>query len=350
MSRTRELERLVERELVEGLDRNRRHALVERLRGLGQPASAGAGRVQPRQTWDRAMAAFRVLEDAPVAKVELDQVERWLFEDLAEDGHLAPEPGLGRRRGRRWWTLGLASAASIAAAAAALAVVLVDDEGALVGAGSVDALVESGALQARGALTLPRPLAIDLVCGDPARSVGGGVDGLDRGACALDEVLGFALRMDWEPRPAAHGEPAARAWLPPADGPMHVSLFGVDARGELLYYAPTPKPAPAWILDAPADPRSGEPRWQATPIAVRLEVNHVPGPLRVFALASPEPPTLAELERWAEALAGAPAAGVDTLPWHLRLSDADFGARVCPERQRCASAETSLRLLPPDLR
>ncbi|NVB41379.1 hypothetical protein G6O69_38135 [Pseudenhygromyxa sp. WMMC2535] len=333
MSRGRQLERQVERELIAGLGRERRRALVERLRG-----NAGA-----RRTWDRAAAALRVLEARPVSRAEIDQVERWLFEDLEDQGQLAGEARGASRR--RWLRPVIAALSTVAVSAAAVAVIVgpagLGDRSAnrsdnrsadrseagsdpSVSAGGVAAIVTQGELQARGGLVWPRPLAIDLACGQPSRPAS------QRG-CGEDELLGFSARLS--------------ASKDRADADLRdqaLSLFGVDERGELLYYAPNPGGEPS--LELVADP--GQARWRALPLSIRLDVNHRPGTLRVFAIATPDPVAPADVERWAEALREAEPASVDDPPWHLRLRADELGPVCAGPRSRCASAETLLHITP----
>lgn len=295
------LRRLIERELVVGLGRRRRRALVERVRG----------NPEARREWDRALSAFRVVEQREVSRFELDQVERWLFEDLEAAAVVAPAPA-----GRRRWTW-LAGAVASLASAAALVLWLESGEGHDDPGLEVEGSGDDAGLVARGRGQWSRPLAIALVCGQPPRPA-------TRSGCGRDELLGFSARL----APGNHGRAGAS-----------LSLFGIDARGELLYYAPTP---------AELDPElelAVDRGWTALPMSVRLEVNHVPGRVRVFALAGARPPSLAELDTWAEALREQPSAALDDPPWHLRLDRAAL-AGVCPSPARCASAEAEFLIHP----
>jgi hypothetical protein len=296
------LRRVIERELVEGIAARRRRTLVERVRG----------NPDQRSGWDQAIAAFRVLEQREVSRFELDQVERWLFDDLDEAGLIEDrKPGPGRR-----WTTIAMTLATVAAAALLLVWIGPESPSETLERDPVDEL------QARGDPGFARPLALELVCGEPARPAAA------RG-CALHELLGFSLRLGDESL-----DPNAAAALGRA--PLYTSVFGIAADGELLYYLPTPvEPSHATLrLDA---------GWQALAISVRLEVNHEPGRVRVFALASDAPADVADIERWAAALEAQPSAGIDDPPWHLRLAPRVLGS-VCPDRSRCASAETELTI------
>ncbi|MCA9700188.1 MAG: hypothetical protein KC431_21870 [Myxococcales bacterium] len=314
MSGREPIDRLIEHELLDGLGRDRRRSLLDRLRGNGDD----------RRRWDRAIAAFRVLEDRAVSRTEVDQVERWLFEDLAADGVLVGEAAASGRR--RWWAPWVAGLSTLAAATALLLLVVErpdGDEDGVEAQGRLLTIVDDGELQARGAIVWPRPLAIDALCGQPPRS------STMRG-CDIDELLGFSARLDGDAGFA--GEPGST---------VHLSLFGIDDGGRLRYYAPTPDGA---ALDQLLRVEA-EPRWQALPMSVRLGVNHRPGSLRIFAIATPEPASVADVERWTAALREQGPAGVDDPPWHLRLSSADLGPQVCDGlRRRCASAETTLTI------
>lgn len=299
------LHRWIERELVSGIAARRRRTLVERVRG----------NPDQRRGWDRAIAAFRVLEQREVSRFELDQVERWLFEDLDDSGLVTDRPA---HVGRRW--TGLAGAL-MALAAAVLLLVWIDGEPT-----SEQTLrfayEDTDGLQPRGEHGWTRPLALELVCGEPARPASA------RG-CGLHELLGFSLRLGDESLDPSRASALARA-------PLHTSVFGIAADGELLYYLPTPVEPSHALLRLGAG-------WQALPISVRLDVNHAPGRVRVFALASDAPADVADIERWAAVLADQPSASIDAPPWHLRMAPSVLGP-ICGDPDRCASAETELTI------
>jgi hypothetical protein len=302
MKRLTGMRRLLERELIAGIGPRQRRALIERLRG----------NPEQRRGWDRAVAAFRVLERREVSRFEIDQVERWLFEDLGDLGVVAP----ARPRWRWAWLGGLA--ATIASTAAVL--LWIDGERT----GEVPAADDgTDELIARGNDRFARPLALELMCGQPVRAAA-------PHGCTLDETLGFSIRLGGE-----NLEPEAASAL--ARAPLHVSVFGLAEDDSMLYYLPTPdEPASTQVsLGAP---------WQPLPFSVRLAVNHAPGRVRVFALASERPAEVADVERLAAALASQPIADLDDPPWHLRLPDSVL-ASLCPQPSRCASAETVMELL-----
>jgi hypothetical protein len=160
------------------------------------------------------------------------------------------------------------------------------------------------------------------VCGEPPRPA------RDRG-CAVDELLGFSVRLGAEGLTPEH---AAKL----ADAPLQLSVFGLADDGSVRYYLPTPSD--------PSSPTLGlTSRWQPLPLSVRLAVNHRPGRVRVFALASPTRATVADIDRLAAALVGQARAEVDDPPWHLRLAP-DRVAPLCSELDGCSSAETELEV------
>jgi hypothetical protein len=295
VSRPGQLRRAVERELNVGLAPWRRRALIERLRG----------NATERRGWDRVIAAIRVLENKSVSRFEIDQVERWLFEDLADEG-VVVEPA---RRRRGWAWLG-ATLATIATAAT------------LVWWIGKPQVPEQDELVARGQ-SHARPLALEPVCGEPPRPA------RDRG-CELDELLGFSVRLGTEAleRDAALALTSAR---------LHLSLFGVAEDGRVLYYLPTP-------VDPSLPELAAASRWRPLPLSIRLAVNHEPGRVRVFALASEVAPTVTDIDRLASALHVQPRATVDDPPWHQRLDRAALG-ELCGELARCASAEAEFSIL-----
>ena len=167
--------------------------------------------------------------------------------------------------------------------------------------------------QARGAASTGR-LALEALC------VAEGVDAPSRRArareCTRRDLMGFAYRVETG-----------------IDGQL--TLFGVDADGDPMFYLPTP-------VD-PSTPAVVAGRWRALKIAVRLSVNHATGPLRVYALVSPTAATADEVRGWAEQLAGQPAAGSGDAPWIERVSTESL-ARACPTLARCQAAELAFTI------
>ncbi|HVH97624.1 MAG TPA: hypothetical protein VM869_02900, partial [Enhygromyxa sp.] len=256
-------------------------------------------------------STVRALEDRSVSRFELEQVERWLFEDLEADGVIASSPAR-RRRGFAWFGATLATIAS----AATLAWWIGRDDAGL-------AIERGDLLVARGTGSLARPLALEPVCGDPPRPARG------RG-CSLDELLGFSVRLGDEQLDRERAAALAAADL-------HLSLFGVAEDGEVRYYLPTP-------ADLSLPSLRVESRWRPLPLSIQLGVNHAPGRVRVFALASEVAPSVADIDRLAAALRMQPSATVDDPPWHRRLDRAVLGS-LCSDLDRCVSAEAEFSIL-----
>ncbi|MCA9648526.1 MAG: hypothetical protein H6712_03310 [Myxococcales bacterium] len=284
------LDRWIERELISGLPPRKRARLHEQLRR--DP--------QARARYDRAVSALRVLEgDGDLAPSELDLVGRWLADELDPEG---AEP---RAEGaRRWWP------AMMTVLAAALVLLWA---GPLQQASAPWWEGRDDGWQARGAASTGR-LALEALC------VAEGVDAPSRRArareCTRRDLMGFAYRVETG-----------------IDGQL--TLFGVDADGDPMFYLPTP-------VD-PSTPAVVAGRWRALKIAVRLSVNHATGPLRVYALVSPTAATADEVRGWAEQLAGQPAAGSGDAPWIERVSTESL-ARACPTLARCQAAELAFTI------
>ncbi len=245
-----------------------------------------------RRAFDRSMLAMRVLEHAEVAQAEIDLVEQW----LTADGVLGPaaSPRL------RAWPLALA-----ATMAAAAAVWLLrppappqPDDGFGV-KGGADA----------------RHLGLQLLCDDDRRAPPS-VD--DRGGhCPLGGTLAFAIRVAGMHR-----------------GGEALVVFGVDDRGDVQYYVPTP--------DAPAQTVVPWPRdtWQPLTRAVTLSVNHHAGVVRVYAALLPSAPSLAAIDEAAAALSRS-SANEEDRPWSERLPPDATLLRGC-DGWRCAFATSEL--------
>lgn len=287
------LDRWIERELLEGLPPRKRSRLHEQLR---RDATA-------RARYDRAVAALRVFEgDDLLAPTELEVVERWLSQD---QGPLADGSAQTVAR-RSWWP------ALITAVAAALVVLWVSP---LQQARSPWWEGRDDGWQARGAASTGA-LAIEVLC--VADAPGDAQHGPARvRECSRQDLMGFAYRV----------EPSVGGYL---------TVFGVDADGDPMFYLPTPVDAdvPTEMQAVKAD------RWRALPLAVRLAVNHAAGPLRVYGLVSPTAATADEVRTFAEQLAPQAAAGPGDDPWIERVRT-DGLARVCPTLARCEAAELS---------
>jgi hypothetical protein len=298
------LDRAIERELTVGLSPRRRAALHERLRR--DPRG--------RARYDLAVEALRVLEgDADVAPFELDLVERWLADDLG-----APRPAAERRT----WP------AVLAVLTAALVILWISP---LRDPAALRPLADDG-FQARGGGPA-EGLALEALCGpDEADAAARRVRARD---CGLADLMGLAYRV-------------------PEGTEGHLTVFGVDAEGDAMFYLPTP-----------VDPSGAavEPgRWRALHLAVRLRVNHAAGPLRIYGLVAPSMATASEVEALARALAPLPAAEPGDPPWTARVAAepdaAAVLARLCPhgsgtsppslspQASRCSAAELQLTLRP----
>jgi hypothetical protein len=148
--------------------------------------------------------------------------------------------------------------------------------------------------------------------------------------CSIADLMGLAYRV-------------------PEGAEGHLTVFGVDARGDAMFYLPTPV--------APAGPAVEPGRWRALHAAVRLRVNHAPGPLRIYGLVAPTVATVDEVEALARALAPLPAAEPGDPPWTARVPPSLL-ARLCrddslrgspgptPDADGCRAAELHLTLRP----
>lgn len=286
------LDRLVERELVEGLRPRARARLHERLRR--DPRA--------RARYDRAVEALRVLEgDVDVAGSELDVVGRWLADDWA-----ATEPARRRAWGWRGW-----SALAVVAAAA---------------------LVLSWAVP-RVDLQALRPGTGD--DGWQARGLGHAGDLALEALCSPDDADPDARRA--EARDCDRVELMTLAYRVPSGIQGELTVFGIDAQGDVMFYLPTPVD-PAGASIAPG-------RWRPLPVAVRLSVNHAPGPLRIYGLVAPRVATVDEVRSLATELAPQPAATPGDPPWTERVTPASLRP-LCPELSACPAAELVRRIRP----
>ncbi len=292
------LDRSIERELTVGLSPRRRARLHQRLRQ--DP--------QARARYDRAVSALRVLEgDGPLAPSELEVVGRWLAADWGApaDAVDAAAPA----GARRWWP-------GLVAVLVAAAVVLL-----------VSPLGDPGAW---------RPWSRGLDRGWQARGPG------SSGALALEALCG-PEREDGVAPPLVARDCDARSLLgfgycvgPVAEGGV-LTLFGVDAQGDPMFYAPTPVDEAA--VRVVAD------RWRPLPLAVRLSVNHAPGSLRVYGVVAPTAATPDEIRAWVHALTLQSPAREGTPPWIERVPVSSL-RRLCPASTSCHAAELQLTLRP----
>jgi hypothetical protein len=271
--------RRIERALAGELSPSARASLWVQLRG--DP--------QARARYDAAVLALRLLEgDVPIAAAELELVEDWVIADQPADAPASTGA---------WGRLSLLFAL---AAAIVLAFVLrprpvPEDDGMAV-----------KGMDARGRL------AIEALCG-AARG-----DAVRPLQCAPDDVLGFAYRID----PQARGR--------------YLTLFGIDADGDAMFYAPTPADDAAIAVVAG--------RWQAVDLGVKLSVNHAEGPLWVYALLADRPATVEEVRGWVERLSLAPTPAMgDRRPWPRRIGAADLHG-LCRSADACDVAQLRLTI------
>ncbi len=248
-----------------------------------------------RADYDLTFDAIRELEHAPVADAEIDLVESWLMADLAAEASPAQTAvsWWSRLFSPTWIGAGLAAAAAIALVVAMPTSPPDDDEFGVRGSGD------------------DRALAIDALC--PKRAGGDGLVPAAEYGCALSGTLSFAYRVD----------PSAFAGS--------LTLFGVDAQGDVQYYAPTP--ADASCVDAMPG------TWQPLPMVVTLEVNHRAGDVVLYGLLSAQQPTVEQVDALAAALSTAPKGHVGDPAWHRRLDGDSTLAKLCPTADDCESAE-----------
>lgn len=279
------MRRLVDREVLGELQSRHRVRLHEHLR------SDDAA----RDAYDRAIEAFRALEGRPVASMELDLVERWLFDEVP-----VPAEEVVPRRGRFWAILSVT-----AAAAAAAVLVLRSDLGE-----PVDDVM--GIKAGPGVLGL----AIEALCSgdrDDAR-----LRAADDG-CSRRGTLSFAYQV----------HPQA-----PVDAGV-LSLFGIDARGEVSYYAPTPLDPGGFEVVA------GD--WQPLPLSIDVDVNHDAGAVRLYGIVTPVPLRVEDIDEAAAELRYQGAARPGDAPWPQRLGVGRI-AKICGEPDVCLAAELAFEI------
>jgi hypothetical protein len=255
------------------------------LAGAHRDAVRAHLRAEPddRAVYDRIIDAYRVLEGRAVSRAELDLVHEWLF-----DGSLGAEaPAQAHTPWLRAWITILAAVAT----AAFLVIGPLRPE-------------EEDALRPKGGRA--SVLTIEALCGTTVSPLRPASEG-----CALDGSLSFAYRVA-----PSHGG--------------FLSLFGLDEEGHVNYYVPTPVDARPVVVD------SG--RWAPLPLSIRLEVNHRPGTLRLFALLSPLPPTVDQIDDIVTRLHRLAPAKPGDPPWHVRLGGQGAVSTVCAGAG-CESAE-----------
>jgi hypothetical protein len=229
---------------------------------LGELRAADWGRLrqhlkgceQCRDRYNRAVLAERMLHGGPQSidrpqAPELDRVERALF-DAAEER--------GWARMRKWFTppVRWATAATMTLAAVVLVPLLLRSPGAGPSATSEtpETLVARGGAPAVSGARTAGLQAFCMTDDVPLREL------TPSGSrCALSAQLKLAIT-----------NPAGYFW---------VFLVGVDDAYDVLWYVPRP-PATQSVPAIAAGPIGG---------AIKLGFNHVPGPLRIYALFSDAP-------------------------------------------------------------
>lgn len=269
-------QRWIDRDLGGSLPPGRRRRLHDHLRSCEQC----------RNFHDRGVALFRSLEKTTVSAAELDQVGRWL------------QPGPESKTEGRW-PIAVTALAVASTLALALAVVVVLP--------SREYWRSKGADGSR--------LSLDVFCADRDQSLH--TPAVER--CRLDEDMTFAYRIDQ----AVPGNVST------------LTLFGIDAGGGALYYAPTPDGEPSLSVTPGT--------WQAADIAVEMGVNHRAGQMTVYGLLSQWDASVSEIDAWAEILHLHGAASSGDEPWHRRLPKS-LVATLCPSPSDCASVELTLIL------
>lgn len=252
------------------------------------------GDTTARAYYDRCVDGMRALENATVSEVEYAEVERWLFEDVAAPHEVPSQRGWGLFA---WVGVALACAVAMVLSIVGPFEPTLSDEFAVRG-GSVRAL----AVQAL--CTAPGPRAAQL------RSA-------TEHGCSIDGTLAFAYRL--EP-----GSPHDRLGQS-----RTLSLFGIDAQGDVMYYAPTPADS------GPLAAHGGD--TQALGMSIRLRRNHAMGEVRVYAIVTPTALSVDDVDALAKTLdsMGAVVPGAD--PWHERLPLNHRVAAMCS--RGCESAE-----------
>jgi hypothetical protein len=252
-------------------------ALVDQL--LLEPLPSGkmaqlrghlAGCPSCQQRFNRVMLASRLLDGGPRALDRPSELElSWVESAVLERTRLVPDSAPATRSMFLRWATGLA------ATAAALAIVIP----LALRSGSAPSPL-TGELQARGAKARPDPgVGLRAFCIDAPTEEG-----------AKPRIVGL------EPTPAGARPPrcSVKALLKLAYTNRsklgYLFLVGLDRKHRIKWYEPHP-PAKASIA---AEPSAAD---KPLSRAIRLEVNHQPGPVRIFALFSHSPIQALEIEQ-----------------------------------------------------
>ena len=270
---------------------------------------------ESRRQYDQLFDFLRALdESSDSSPIELELVEARLFSESP-----SPREAPSALDGSSSW-LWAGVAALVAAGLLVVLVPRLSDPGASTESGGGIAYAPPNPTLGVGQGFVARGgkpgegLAVEFFCASPARPI------LDA-SCPIDEELSFAFKVeDW------HGE---------RDGGAHLSLFGINAAGDTMYYFPTPAD-PSLPVAEGAD-------WTAIEHSVRLDVNHRPGRLRVFALWSPVPPTTDDVDQIVSQLEDTALAEDES--W-TRALPASLQNHLCGPSDRCRSARAELTISP----
>jgi hypothetical protein len=157
-------------------------------------------------------------------------------------------------------------------------------------------------------------LALNAYCGEPPHEV-------TQSPCLSSDFLTFSYRL----RQSEAGH----------ESKMEISIFGVDASGDPLYYLPTPDFGETLRIERDA--------WQALPFSTHLAVNHEAGRVRVFALAAARMLTIAEIDALAKPLSEAREPQIGDVPWHLDAAKS-LPDGLCPDVESCHSAQLTFEI------
>lgn len=221
-----------------------------------------------RSYYDRAMLAQRLLDGGPESlfspsAAEFSRVEERIFERVREE-QLAAAPA---RRGIFAWVAGLVAVG--AAVAIALPFLLASKDAPPATGPATGAPTTGGEFQIRGqAARRGKQVGLRVFCFDkkasPAvRELG---DSANR-SCPLSATLKLAYTNKSELK--------------------QLFVVGVDDRREPLWYAPVPPAKTSLTVSKAVD--------QPLPRAIRLQVNHHAGELRIYAVFSAKALTFAEI-------------------------------------------------------
>jgi hypothetical protein len=271
------------------------HERYERLIDalVTEPGSAGRGPdlaehargcARCRERYNRVVFAERLLYGGPAAlnrpsPAELDRVLRSVLRDAQER---TPSAWAALRA----WLLSPRGLVPVAVALVAIVAVPL-----LLSRPDTSSGPTGETLQARGGISAEPHIGFRAFCLTPSTVV------------ALDATPSAAL-------PRCSRTAQLKLAITNHGGFRKVFLVGVDASHRVKWYAPRPPQAES--IDTPRGDAVDEPVGTAT----RLEINHTPGPLRIYALFSKAPIRAAEVEEAIATLSrsGTPPAAAAQLP------------------------------------